>query len=50
MEEKKNSNDKGIHDKHDRGYKFLLSSRRMFLQLLNTFVKQGWVEEIDEKI
>jgi predicted transposase/invertase (TIGR01784 family) len=46
---KKSSADKGIHDKHDRGYKFLLSSRRMFLQLLNTFVKQGWVEEIDEK-
>ena len=34
---------------NDRGYKFLLSSRRIFLQLLNTFVKQGWVEEIDEE-
>ena len=50
MEEKNNiSTEKAIHDKHDRGYKFLLSSRRIFLQLLNTFVKQGWVEEIDEK-
>lgn len=45
--EEKNNND--IHDKHDRGYKFLLSSRRMFLQLLNTFVKHGWVDEINEK-
>ena len=24
MEEKNNSNEKSIHDKHDRGYKFLL--------------------------
>lgn len=49
MEEMNNSTEKAIHDKHDRGYKFLLSSRRIFLQLLNTFVKQGWVEEIDEE-
>ena len=49
MEENNDHAEKTIHDKHDRGYKFLLSSRRIFLQLLNTFVKQGWVEEIDEK-
>ena len=27
--------------KHDKGYKFLLSSKRIFLQLLRSFVKQG---------
>lgn len=36
------------HHEHDKGYKYLLSSKRVFLQLLRSFVKQGWVEEIDE--
>lgn len=33
---------------HDRGYKWLLSSREIFLQLLKSFIHQPWVDEIDE--
>ena len=33
---------------HDVGYRWLLSSREIFLQLLRSFVKQPWVAEIDE--
>lgn len=36
------------HQPHDKGYKYLLSSKKVFLDLLRSFVKQGWVENIDE--
>ena len=37
-----------LNNKHDKGYKFLLSSKRVFVELLRSFVKQGWVNKIDE--
>jgi predicted transposase/invertase (TIGR01784 family) len=37
-----------IHHPHDKSYKFLLSSKRIFIELLQSFVDRGWVEQIDE--
>jgi predicted transposase/invertase (TIGR01784 family) len=39
---------KDIHQPHDKGYKFLLSSKKVFIELLRSFVDQGWVDQIDE--
>ena len=39
---------KPFNTPHDLGYKWLLSSREIFLQLLHSFVKQPWIEKIDE--
>lgn len=36
-------------NKHDIGYKYLLSSKRIFIQLLRSFVHQGWVRDMDEE-
>lgn len=36
-----------LNTSHDKGYKWLLSSREIFMQLLNSFVKESWVKEID---
>lgn len=33
---------------HDRGYKHLLSGKAIFLELLRSFVRRGWVSHIDE--
>lgn len=38
-----------IHHPHDKGYKFLLSSRDVFLQLLQCFIAKDWVKSIDEE-
>jgi predicted transposase/invertase (TIGR01784 family) len=37
-----------IYNQHDKGYKFLLSSKRVFIELLRSFVKQEWVNDVDE--
>ncbi|MCR8629577.1 Rpn family recombination-promoting nuclease/putative transposase [Paenibacillus radicis (ex Xue et al. 2023)] len=37
-----------IHQPHDKGYKYLLSSKQIFVQLLRSFVDQGWVSKVDE--
>ena len=37
-----------INNKHDTGYKYLLSVKRVFLQLLKSFVDKSWVNDIDE--
>lgn len=37
-----------VHNQHDKGYKFLLSSKRVFIELLRSFVRQEWVKDIDE--
>ncbi len=37
-----------INNPHDSGYKFLLSSKQAFVQLIRSFVKTGWAEQIDE--
>ncbi|MDO8548819.1 MAG: Rpn family recombination-promoting nuclease/putative transposase [Ignavibacteria bacterium] len=36
------------NNKHDKGYKYILSAKRIFVQLLKSFVEQGWVNRIDE--
>lgn len=38
---------KSIKFPHDLGYKELLSCDQLFLELLDSFVDQGWVKEID---
>src|SRR5690625_3548109 len=42
------SNMKNINNEHDIGYKFLLSSKKVFLQLLRSFVNKDWVDQIEE--
>lgn len=37
-----------LNSPHDKGYKWLLSSREIFLQLLKSFINQPWVNEINE--
>lgn len=37
-----------LGNKHDKGYRYILSVKRVFLQLIRSFVNQGWVNEIDE--
>ena len=36
------------HHIHDKGYRELLSSKRAFLELLRTFVREDWAKDIDE--
>lgn len=33
--------EQNIHHPHDKGYKFLLSSKKVFIELLKSFVNQG---------
>ncbi len=40
--------EKIVHQKHDRGYKLLLSSKHIFLEMIRSFVHRGWVNHIDE--
>lgn len=37
-----------VHQRHDTSYRFLLSSKKLFVELLRSFVHQGWVSSIDE--
>ncbi|MFD0715950.1 Rpn family recombination-promoting nuclease/putative transposase [Paenibacillus sp. GCM10027626] len=37
-----------IHQRHDTSYRFLLSSKKLFVELLRSFVHKGWVDRIDE--
>jgi predicted transposase/invertase (TIGR01784 family) len=41
-------NQEQIHMPHDTGYKYLLSSKKAFVQLIRSFVKTGWAEQVDE--
>lgn len=36
-----------INTPHDTGYKHLLRSKQAFLQLLRSFIKHGWEEQVD---
>jgi hypothetical protein len=38
---------KQLNFPHDSGYKELLSCHQLFLELLDSFVDQGWVKKID---
>lgn len=40
---------KTLTSPHDKGYKTLLSSREIFMQLIHSFIEEPWVKEIDEK-
>lgn len=33
-----------IHQRHDTSYRFLLSSKKLFVELLRSFVHKGWVQ------
>jgi len=35
-------------NRHDKGYKYILSVKKVFLQLLKSFVRQDWVHRIDK--
>ncbi|NSW92964.1 MAG: Rpn family recombination-promoting nuclease/putative transposase [Firmicutes bacterium] len=37
-----------LNNKHDKGYKYILSVKKVFLQLLKSFVRQDWVHRIDK--
>jgi predicted transposase/invertase (TIGR01784 family) len=37
-----------LDNRHDKGYKYLLSVKKVFVELLRSFVNQGWVNKIDE--
>jgi predicted transposase/invertase (TIGR01784 family) len=39
-----------INNPHDRGYKTLLASEEIFLELLQSFVDMGWVSQIDPDV
>jgi len=41
-------NHEKVHHPHDSGYKHLLTSKKAFLQLIKSFIKHGWAEQIDE--
>lgn len=38
----------GVHQPHDTAYKYLLSSKKLFVQLLRSFVQKGWVDDVNE--
>ena len=33
---------------HDSSYRYLLSSKKLFIELLRSFVRRGWVGQVDE--
>ena len=37
-----------VHMPHDTGYKYLLASKKAFIQLIKSFVKAGWTSQVDE--
>ena len=37
-----------INKEHDLGYKHLLTHKKTFIELLKSFVKESWVNDIDE--
>ncbi len=38
--------EENIHNTHDKGYKYLFSIKRLFVQLLRSFINQGWAQKI----
>ncbi|AEH51414.1 Rpn family recombination-promoting nuclease/putative transposase [Pseudothermotoga thermarum] len=49
MENNQNQPIQKPHFQHDKGYKFLLSNKETFLELLQSFIKEEWVKYIDEQ-
>lgn len=40
--------DQNVHHPHDKGYKYLLSSKKTFIELVRSFIHRDWVQYIDE--
>jgi len=40
---------KKVHQENDKGYKELLSHKKTFVELLRSFVKEKWVNDVDEE-
>jgi predicted transposase/invertase (TIGR01784 family) len=38
-----------VHQRHDTSYRFLLSSKKLFVELLRSFINKGWVQAVDEE-
>lgn len=38
-----------LKNPNDKGYKYLLSNEKFFMEMLETFVDQGWVSQIDSQ-
>ena len=41
--------EKEVHNRYDKGYKYLLSIKKNFMEFMKIFVKVGWDEEITEE-
>ena len=39
--------DEKIYNRNDKGYKHLLTTKRLFVQLLKSFVQQRWAQKIE---
>lgn len=48
MPDRGKTSPKPPHHPHDKGYRQLLTNKKTFLELLQTFVDEGWVREIKE--
>jgi ADP-ribosylglycohydrolase len=42
-------NSETVHQRHDTSYRFLLSSKKLFVELLRSFVNKGWVQAVNEE-
>lgn len=42
-------NPETVHQRHDTSYRFLLSSKKLFVELLRSFINKGWVQAVDEE-
>ncbi|MFD2114555.1 Rpn family recombination-promoting nuclease/putative transposase [Paenibacillus yanchengensis] len=38
-----------LHPRHDTSYRFLLSSKKLFVELLRSFITRGWVQDVEEE-
>ena len=41
-------NQLNIHHPHDKGYRQILTNKKSFLQLIKSFIKENWVNDINE--
>lgn len=43
------TNSETVHQRHDTSYRFLLSSKKLFVELLRSFIDKGWVQAVEEE-
>lgn len=43
------TNSETIHQRHDTSYRYLLSSKKLFVELLRSFVTKGWIQGLNEE-